>query len=64
MLDVTGRVVRELLKAERAPGTHRAMWDGTDREGHRLPAGIYYAHLRVAGPSGVEDIARKVTLLR
>jgi hypothetical protein len=64
VVDVAGRAVRELMKSEQPPGSYRAAWNGVDGEGHRLPAGIYYALLRVAGPSGVETIARKVTLLR
>jgi len=62
--DVMGRRVRQVLKRELEPGAHQARWDGTGDDGARLPAGVYYAVLRVAGASGSEDSVRKLTLLR
>lgn len=56
--DVTGRVVRAIEPAGRAPGIRRIDWDGCDGNGRRLPAGLYFAWARVG-----EQVARG-TLVR
>jgi FlgD Ig-like domain len=43
--DVTGRLVREILRAAMASGPHVASWDGRDSSGHRVAAGVYFAKL-------------------
>jgi hypothetical protein len=45
---VDGRRVCTLVNGTREPGVHRLTWNGTDDQGHRLAAGIYYARM-VAG---------------
>jgi uncharacterized repeat protein (TIGR02543 family) len=55
---VDGRRVRTLVKGTQEPGVHRLAWNGTDDQGQRLPAGMYYARLT----AGRERFTR--TLLR
>ena len=43
--DVAGREVRTLFEGERGPGRYEARWDGRDREGASVRAGIYFARL-------------------
>lgn len=47
--DVTGREVRMLLDGTRSPGVFENVWDGTDNEGCRVPAGVYLCRLSTAG---------------
>ena len=60
VLDITGRRVRVLEEGALSPGTHRAMWDGTDDGGRLLPAGIYF--LRLESPNGT--FTQKVVRIR
>jgi len=48
IFDVSGRVVRSLVRGERPGGVHEALWDGRDDQGHRLAAGLYFCRLRAA----------------
>jgi hypothetical protein len=51
--DVAGRVVRILIRRKaRQPGTHRAVWDGTDAAGREVGSGVYFCRLE-AGPAAV-----------
>ncbi len=43
--DLQGRLVRTLVDGELPPGAHRATWDGTDDQGHRVGAGVYFVRL-------------------
>jgi spore coat protein A len=58
--DVSGRLVRELLDASRPAGRHQLAWEGVDRDGHYVPAGVYFVRLE----SGEYQAVRKVTVLR
>jgi len=50
--DPSGRVVRTLAFGRMLPaGVHSLHWDGRDDGGREVPAGIYYARLRVNGRS-------------
>jgi len=60
--DVAGRLVRRLVDGSEAAGAHRAVWDGADEEGHRLPAGTYFYRMTVDGRTLIG--AGKVSLLR
>ena len=60
ILDVTGAVVREWALGTLAGGSHEVRWDGTDEGGNRLPAGVYFAHLR----AGADETHRRLLLLR
>jgi len=54
---VTGQRVRTMTTGWLAPGTHDAVWDGTDDHGRRVSGGVYFYRLR-----GTE-LARRVTLM-
>lgn len=58
--DIRGRRVADLRAAPEGNGRFAATWNGTDRDGRKLPSGIYF----VALASGSEREARKVVLLR
>ncbi len=50
ILDVRGRLLKTLVQTEQASGQHlEAVWDGTDKQGRRLPSGTYVSRLRVDG---------------
>jgi len=61
VFDVAGRHVRRLVDRAAEAGPHDAVWDGADRRGARLPAGVYLVRLRVGAS---ESTVRKVVLLR
>ena len=52
IVDVSGRVVRELADGIVQAGTQRVAWNGLDDRGRDVPPGIYFA--RVEAPRGVE----------
>jgi flagellar hook assembly protein FlgD len=57
VLDVGGRLVRELLAGERrAPGNYSVEWDGTTQRGGRAASGMYFVRLR----AGSEQLTRRV----
>jgi hypothetical protein len=43
--DLSGRLVRTLIGEATGSGRYAAAWDGMDREGRRLPGGIYFSRL-------------------
>jgi FG-GAP-like repeat/FG-GAP repeat/FlgD Ig-like domain len=45
--DVHGRQVALLAKGMERAGRHIARWNGTDPQGHRLPAGVYFLRLTI-----------------
>jgi subtilisin family serine protease len=45
LFDTAGRRVRTLDTGFQSAGTHQSYWDGTDAEGRRVAAGIYFARL-------------------
>jgi hypothetical protein len=45
ILDVAGRRVAVLLDRPLETGDHEVSWDGRDRRGQAVPAGVYYARL-------------------
>jgi hypothetical protein len=49
ILDVEGRLVRELVSEVRSAGSHSVAWDGRDIAGARLSAGIYFLRLDSEG---------------
>jgi len=55
--DLQGRMVRSLHRGPLSRGTTRIEWDGRDRDGQSLRAGVYY--LRFASPLG-STLARVV----
>jgi len=49
VFDVSGRLVRVLEDGPRAPGEHAVVWDGRDRSGARVGAGVYVCHMQAGG---------------
>jgi hypothetical protein len=47
--DISGRQVRLLVNDIPKPGLHSVAWDGRDRTGENVSAGIYFALLSVGG---------------
>jgi len=63
LLDVSGRIVRELFRGScpGSPGTVlQLIWDGRDDAGRKLPPGVYLA--RIETSAGIER--KRVTLLK
>jgi len=62
VFDAAGRLVRDLVETDAAAGTGEgvARWDGTDRSGRAVTAGVYFVELR----SGERSAVRRVVLLR
>jgi len=55
-----GRLVRTLLDAAQPAGRGAVVWEGDDDRGSRVPAGLYFARLDVAGRS----ISRRLAVIR
>jgi hypothetical protein len=51
VLDVTGRLVRELANEKQQVGEHVVKWDGRDGRGRVVPPGVYFYHLQTADGS-------------
>jgi flagellar hook assembly protein FlgD len=50
VVDVRGRTLRSISRAGPTPaGFGSFQWDGHDRNGHRVPGGVYYIYVRGAG---------------
>ena len=58
--DVSGRLVRTLLQGQHTAGVVRADWDGRDKAGTRVAAGIYFVKLT----AGAVEQTQKVVLVR
>jgi hypothetical protein len=59
IFDVRGREVTTLLDGE-AVGSNTVRWDGSNRRGSAVPAGIYFANLS----DGRQTVSRKIVLAR
>jgi hypothetical protein len=60
VIDVAGRVVRELVDEEKAPGTYSVVWNGKDRSGFDVGSGTYFYRLESGGDRSV----RRMILVR
>ena len=58
--DVTGRMVRELVRGPASPGRHEYRWDGRDVTGQPVRNGAYFVIGRVGG----ERVEERLILLR
>lgn len=56
--DLSGRVVRSLVRERLDAGAHRVIWDGRDDLGHEVASGIYFLRLDAVGET------RRTRLLR
>jgi flagellar hook assembly protein FlgD len=62
--DVSGRVVRTLLNANRTPGVHQVVWDGKDDRGNAVGTGVYLLKprgLRLSAPRSCSGQRARVT---
>lgn len=46
--DLSGRLVARLVEGRIPEGRHAVKWDGTDRSGHPVPAGVYHYRLKTS----------------
>ena len=53
IVDVLGRIVRTTPAHHESAGPHEFVWDGTDGNGSKMAAGVYFFELRVDGTSQV-----------
>ncbi len=58
--DVAGRLIRRLTDGPLPSGEHRFVWDGRDREGRPVGAGVYFC----VAEAGGESAARKIVIVR
>ena len=49
--DAAGRCTRTLDGGQRAAGTHRVCWDGTNEQGQSVASGVYFYRLNATGHS-------------
>jgi len=54
--DLAGRLVRDLVRDDRAAGSHTATWNGRDDRGRSLPAGVYLARLVAGGEASTAKL--------
>jgi FlgD Ig-like domain len=54
-----GAPVITLVDEEQDPGFHQVQWDGVDRNGNRLPGGVYFYQLT----AGERQALRRMVLL-
>lgn len=59
--DAQGRRVARLIKGPEGEGPHTVIWHGLNRDGHKLPSGVYFYKLEVEGHG---DLTKRILLLR
>jgi hypothetical protein len=59
-----GNLVREIRQAVEQDGHWLVSWDGNDREGQLVPAGVFYAHLKLIRDGVAEQSVVPVVVLR
>ncbi|RMH86119.1 MAG: T9SS C-terminal target domain-containing protein, partial [Calditrichaeota bacterium] len=60
IFDMSGRLIRTLIREDFPAGEHRVTWDATDDAGAPVASGVYLYRLQV----GSTALVRKMTLLR
>ncbi|TET46712.1 T9SS type A sorting domain-containing protein [candidate division TA06 bacterium] len=60
IFDVSGRLIRRLIREDMFPGVYQVVWDGKTTEAKGAPSAIYLCRLKIGERSGT----RKVLLLR
>ncbi len=60
VLDVTGRLIRELAKEKQRAGEHEVRWNGRDTRGRTVVPGVYFYHLQTEDGSDT----RRAVLVR
>lgn len=60
LYNLSGQLVRQLLKGERAPGTYDVRWDGRDANKQLVPSGTYLYRLK----AGTQVLNKRMTVVR
>jgi|GEM_PF-503732 len=58
--DYTGREITQLVNVDQRAGDHFLYWEGVNRNGERLPGGIYFLRLN----AGDRHVTKKLILIR
>lgn len=58
LYDARGRHVKTLTSGQFAAGQHQARWDGRDRSGRRMSAGVYFVRMVTGGQSYFTKVLR------
>jgi flagellar hook assembly protein FlgD len=56
--DVSGRLVRELVRASFEQGVYQRAWDGRGSSGRAVGAGVYFVQLR----TGTKTLVQKLVM--
>jgi len=60
VLDLSGRLVKTLVRGAQSAGRHEMSWDGRTDSGQSLPAGAYFVHGRV----GEQRVQGRIVMIR
>lgn len=60
VVDISGRVVSTIIDQMRYSGHCIAVWEGTDNQGNRLPAGTYFGILE----TGDQVVVKKAVVVK
>ncbi len=58
--DITGRLVKTLVNTEMSAGSHKVVWDGTNKYGKTAPSGVYFYSIKTKDFSKI----RKMVMLK
>ena len=56
IVDASGRVVRALVRGERAPGRYNVTWDRSDNSGRLMPEGVYFLRFEAGARRDVQKL--------
>ncbi|MCX6841349.1 MAG: right-handed parallel beta-helix repeat-containing protein [candidate division WOR-3 bacterium] len=56
VVDASGRVVRALVRGERAPGRYNVTWDRSDNLGRLMPEGVYFLRFEAGARRDVQKL--------
>jgi len=59
IFDLQGRLVKTLFSGAGKAGDNEVTWDGTDTDGHRVSAGVYFYRLRASD----QEISKKLIIV-
>jgi len=49
LYNIKGQLIRTLIDYDRKPGHYSIRWDGTDKNGHSIPSGLYFISFFMGG---------------
>jgi hypothetical protein len=58
VFDARGRLVKHLLHSWMPAGRHAVTWDGTNQQGRRVGAGVYFSRVSAAGRSTAQRLVK------